>query len=314
MSTTTTTCPVPTLPKPPQRAKFELKSPRGASLATRTWTPQGGRKPKALVVIVHGGGWHSGYFDQLGTHLASEQIYVAAYDQPGCGWSDPDPIAPDGFFHVDSIKDVTDDIYASVEWAKKESGDETLPLFLLGESYGGVQVLAGAYEANERNVKLDGVIILGGLIRVGKKILPPKPVVKILLLLARYFPRMKMPTDTGGTFDEAFGDKRWADVARDDDKVTVSMKCTLGMAISVITTGDKMLEKADDFPVPLLAIHGKRDVRTQFEPVVEFVDRAGVNAELLPIETDGHQLLQDTREVTQEVIDKVSSWVLETIG
>ena len=291
-------------------------------MATRTWSSGSSRKrpPRAILLIVHGGGWHSGYFDALSCKLAAEiDIFIAAFDQPGCGYSDPEPSAPRGYTHIRSIDDCIDDIFEAAWWAQNQArnGNKApLPLFLLGESYGGVQVLIAALEARKGYgfTQLVGAIVLGGLIRVVPDMLPPAPVVALLKYLARYYPRVAMPaTDTSKTFDEAFGNKAWAKVARMDPKVSVSVKPTLGMAAAILSAGDSLLERASDFPVPLLAIHGARDCRTQCEVMQEFVDKIGSNAKMVIIDTDGHQLLQDEPTKSEMVIDTISQWLSEQI-
>lgn len=57
------------VPSPPNPTKFHLRSPRGANLATRVWPLAEISNPDvklvALCLLVHGGGWHSGYFHNL---------------------------------------------------------------------------------------------------------------------------------------------------------------------------------------------------------------------------------------------------------
>jgi acylglycerol lipase len=280
--------------------------------------PSKTQKPKGILIIVHGGGWHSGYFDALATKLAEEQsIFVASYDQPGCGYSDPEPRAPKGYTHIRSMDDCVDDLFEAVFWARQQASASSLPLFFLGESYGGVQVLAAALEAKNYGMlsQLKGVVILGGLIKTAPSLLPPAPVISILKFLARYYPSTPAPAvDTSKTFDEAFGNKEWATIARSDPKVSLSFKPTLGAAAAILSAGDDVLERAGEFPVPLLAIHGERDCRTQWEAVQEFVDKAGPNAKIILLDTDGHQLLQDKPPVTDTVMNTVSSWLKDRIA
>lgn len=315
----------PQVPPPPLPSNYPLTSPRagGVRLATRTWAPSANSKPKAIAVIVHGGGWHSGYYGFLAEHLTKEQIFVAAYDQPGCGYSESDPNAPKGCIHVYSFDELVDEVYEAVDWAKKEAAvacnttyKNDIPVFLIGESFGGVQVLSAAFEFNDRmRSTIGGVVVLGGSIRVAKKILPHWAVVCVLTRIAPYYAKAKMPAAVlASTFDEAFGDEEWAKVAHSDSKVCVSPKYTLGAAASSLSSGETVLERAADFPVPLLAIHGMRDCRTQCEAMIEFVDRVGRNAEIMLVDTDGHQLLQDKPQVTTMVVEKVASWLKDTIA
>jgi len=323
----------PSIPPPPVATQYPLTSPRGGGtkLATRTWAPTNDhdqtRTPsiQALALLVHGAGWHSGYYAGLADCLCRNGVFVAAYDQPSAGYSARDRDAPAHYTHIYGMDEIVEEVYEAVDWAQKEAaaaadGSSTrkpLPVFFIGESFGAIQVLTAAYEFRERNVNLAGVVILGGLIRPAKKALPPPFLVSILIWLSRYYAKFKMPAvDYAATFDDAFGNKEWARVARQDPAVQVSPKFTLSAAASILSGGEALLERASAFPVPLLAIHGRRDCRTQWEAVQEFVDGvskglSSSNAEIMLMDTDGHQLLQDKPEITNQVVEKVASWINE---
>lgn len=127
---------------PPTPTKFALTSPRGAKLATRVWSTT--KEPTtALCLIVHGGGWHSGYFEGLAKVLSQQSgIFCGSYDQVGCGYSDPEPGTPgQGVTHVNSFDCFVEDVFEAIEWLQNEAGGRSdLPLFLIGESFGGLQV------------------------------------------------------------------------------------------------------------------------------------------------------------------------------
>ena len=270
---------------------------------------------------MHGAGWHSGYYAGLADCLSRRGVFVAAYDQPSAGYSARDRDAPAHYTHIYGMDEMVEEVYEAVDWAQKEAaaaaGSRTrkLPVFFIGESFGAIQVLTAAFEFRERNVNLAGVVILGGLIRPVKKSMPPPFVVSILIWLSRYYAKFKLPAvDSSATFDDAFGNQEWARVARQDPAVQVSPKFTLSAAASILSGGEALLERASAFPVPLLAIHGRRDGRTQWEAVQEFVDGvskglSSSDAEIVLMDTDGHQLLQDKPEITNQVMEKVASWI-----
>lgn len=308
------------VPHPPTRTRVQLESPRGAYLATRTWAPNT-TPPKALLLIVHGGGWHSGYFEGLASHLVSLGIFVAAYDQVGCGYSDREPGSPPTeCTHFFEFEDLTEDLFAAVDWAHAEVMEQypecaKLRTFLLGESFGGPQVMKAALESTRMGVDFAGVITLGCLLEIGDELMPPSCVVTLLGCLSRYYPKAIVPGfDTESTFDDAFGDKEWANTARNDPKIKVNCPPTLTAAYSFLSCGTEIMAKAGEFPCPFLAIQGKHDVRAKFHSVSEFVDRAGNQAKIIEVKnTTGHQLLQDVPDVTEQVIEDVGDWLLDQI-
>ena len=134
------------VPSPPIPTKFPLKSPRGANLATRVWPARNNNSAKALCLLVHGAGTHSGYFDSLATHLTQHDIFCASYDQVNCGYSDPEPDAPSpGVTHVRNFDCFMEDVCAAIEWMQMEAGTTSAPVFLFGESFGSLQVRCRAY-------------------------------------------------------------------------------------------------------------------------------------------------------------------------
>jgi alpha-beta hydrolase superfamily lysophospholipase len=91
--------------------------------------------------MIHGGGWHSGYFDQLATSLSQDGIFSASYDQIGCGYSEPDPDSPSaGVAHVRVFDWFVEDLCAAIGWMQEEASNTQAPVFLFGESFGALQV------------------------------------------------------------------------------------------------------------------------------------------------------------------------------
>jgi alpha-beta hydrolase superfamily lysophospholipase len=225
--------------------------------------------------------------------------------------------------HVASFDDWIEDVFAAVVWARAECGydADAVPLFLFGESLGGLQVLEAALQSKFYGIvpkkhQLAGVICTGAVLQVNPDLLPPKPVLKILSWLAPYYPRLKMPNDArmNETYDAAFGDPEWARITRLDDKVLKAPQTTLAGAVGIIETGPLTAKQAATFPCPLLAIHAKGDKRVSIEPIQQFVDqipREKVDAEGVWVDSNGHQLLQDQRHVTEPLMDKIASWILE---
>lgn len=157
---------------------------------------------------------------------------------------------------------------------------------------------------------------MGGLLQLGAAFLPPAPVVSVLCFVAKYYPRLVMPaTDFESTYDAAFGDPEWARTTRQDPKITMAIKPTVGAIAATLGTGNRLRPRAKEFPVPFLAVHGKRDVRTSPEVMSEFVDKMGPDKGTIElIDTDGHQLLQDRPEVSAQVAKAIRDWIVKQIA
>lgn len=308
----------PAIPQPPEPAVSPLYSPRGAKLATRIWSNNTkGGSPRAICLIVPGGGWHSGYYEPLALFLNQKGFACSSYDPVCMGYSEAEPGAPEGYMYIKEFDDLVEDVFAAVVWTKKQlQCSVDVPIFLIGESFGGLQVLAAGLaedRAKANEINLAGIIATGTTLEVNSAMLPPKSLIKVLTFLSLYFPRLKMPaSDFSVNFDEAFGNKEWAKVARLDPVVQVSPKVTMAGVVALLTTGEKLARRARAFGVPLLAIHAIKDSRTICEAMQKFVDQSGPLTEGFWVEdTTGHQLFQDREEITSLVMGKMASWLLE---
>jgi len=305
------------IPQPPKQIEPALVSPRGAHLATRLWMPSC-RHVKAVCLLVSGECLHSGYFEGLAGRLNREGIAVAAYDLVCTGYSDSEPCcAQSGCFHIESIDCWVEDIFAAAVWAKERAkASNYTPFFLLGESLGGMQVLAAALDSKnaqaQHDVKFSGVIALSALIEPAPGLLPSRAIIKMLSLFSPCFPQLKLPApEVTPNFDDAFGNSEWALTARADPMVRIVPKPTLAAALSMIKGAERIESRAKTLDLPLLAIHAVKDNRAVFAAVQQVVDRVGSKAEGLWIEnTTGHQLLQDRREVTERVKEKIANWIV----
>ena len=144
--------------------------------------------------------------------------------------------------------------------------------------------------------------------------LPPKPVIKVLNFLSRFFPLMKMPgTDFFSTFDLAFGDERWAQAGRNDPLIqeAATIPPRLGMAASILTHMDKLYHSLGDIRVPFKILLGENESRVDVSAVKHLAQVATSDDKEIEIVPGGfHQLFQDRANVTALVCNRIATWVL----
>ncbi|KAK5006532.1 hypothetical protein LTR39_005636, partial [Cryomyces antarcticus] len=127
----------------------------GAKLYTKTWKPSG--PPKARLVFIHGFSDHCNAYGILFPTLASHGIEVLSFDQRGWGRSVHAP-AQRGLSGPTSrvLADITS-FLRSV--APTPTCAPAAPLFLMGHSMGGAEVLTYAAQgAPELRARLRGVL------------------------------------------------------------------------------------------------------------------------------------------------------------
>ena len=117
----------------------------------RAWTPDDA-PARAVIVLVHGLGEHSGRYDHVVARLVGEGYAVHAADHRGHGRSD----GPRAL--IEDMDDVVADVDTLVDRAA--AAEPGVPVFMLGHSMGGLIALRYALAHQER---LAGLILSGTL-------------------------------------------------------------------------------------------------------------------------------------------------------
>eukprot|EP00903_Cladosiphon_okamuranus_P011219 g10585.t1 len=299
-----------------------VRSTTGANesdIVERCWEVQpAGSAPKAGLVIIHGGCWHSGWFGELGDLLSSPSysIRVSAPDLPGHGLSG-DPV-PGYRFYSPDFADNAAEVGAALARAHAAL-PEGCPVFVLGESMGAACVLQHLLSDGTDQDAVAGLILSGALIQINPALMPPKAVFPLLRAVGWLMPTLPVPgSEIGGeTFDTAFGDPDVGPVARADPLVCEMAPPRLGYMMGNFKGMDKAkLEASEKLKVKsLLMIHYKGDQRCLYEDCQRFVDGLTIEDKVsLPLEGDSHQVFQDTPEKSKEHIEMVGRFIIERVS
>jgi alpha-beta hydrolase superfamily lysophospholipase len=212
----------------------------GIQLYYQAWLPADARR-RAVLVNLHGLGDHSGLYPNLGSHFPALGVPVYAYDMRGNGRS------PGQRAFLRGWQDYREDLRAFLTMVREWEGDR--PLFLLGNSLGGLVVLDYALE-NPRD--LAGVIAAAP--PLGELGVPPV-LMALGRLLSRILPRfsLKVGMDLSG-------------LARDPAVVETVLadplfhrRGTARLSTEVTAAIARVQARAADLSVPLLILHGSDD-------------------------------------------------------
>jgi acylglycerol lipase len=121
----------------------------GTQIYCQAWLPA---MPRAVVVLVHGAGEHSGRYGHVAERLVSAGYAVHALDHRGHGRSDGPRM------YLDSIDDVVADLGRFIFGVRRRHAG--LPLALLGHSMGGLVALAYAIRQQDT---IDALVLSGPL-------------------------------------------------------------------------------------------------------------------------------------------------------
>ena len=163
------------------------------NLYYQNWHPQG--QTRAILIIIHGLGGHSGLYANIINHLIPKNYAVYSFDLRGHGQS------PGQRGYINSWDDFRQDLQAFVQLITNQQGEK--PYFLLGHSLGGVIVLDYILHFPQIAQELKGAIALAP--SIGKVGIPGW---KLLLgkFLSRIFPSFSL--STGMKADAASRDEK----------------------------------------------------------------------------------------------------------
>ncbi len=281
-----------------RRVETRFEGAEGRSLFRRAWLPP---DPRAVLVVVHGFGEHSGRYETLARFFAQRDFAVHAYDHVGHGQSSGRRGHVDGFhwFH--------DDLERFVEQVR--TAHPGLPLVLLGHSMGGLIV---ASLAGLRTPDADLVATSGAALAVGKGVSSFK------LWLARVLRRI-WPTLAIEAGLDVQGLSRDPEVIRAyeaDPLVHGKASVAFGASMNEITV--QALEAAPNVRQPMLLLHGEDDPLCEPEGSRRFFEalpHASVAGSALQVYPElRHEIFNEPEQeqVFTDLLDWIDAQLAET--
>jgi alpha-beta hydrolase superfamily lysophospholipase len=261
---------------------------KGERLFFRSWNPAA--EPRAAAIFLHGLGDHSGLYPMVADALVPSGVAVYAPDLRGNGRS------PGQRGHVGSWAEFREDLRLLIDRVRQD--DAGIPLFLLGNSLGGLIVLEYAIQYPEG---ARGVVALSPpLGEIG--------VSPLLLALGRVASRV-WPGFSLETGMDLTGLSRDPQALREvlADPL-FHRRGTARLSTEVTAAIERVQEHAPGFPLPVLVMHGSADRMVPPDGSRQFVARVARPDKRL-IEYDGayHALLADLER--ERVLAGLVGWI-----
>jgi lysophospholipase len=261
---------------------------RGVTIFWQAWLPD--EKPRAVVVVAHGFGEHSGRYTNLVEAIVPKGYAVYAPDHRGHGRSEGTRALIDDY---EFLLDDLDEIFKRV--AHDHPG---LPVFLLGHSMGGSVALASALRKQSH---LRGLILSGPLVsNVGV----PKALAAVAGLLGRVAPRLgvRQLGSSGVSRDPAVV------AAYDADPLVFHGKMPAGTGAALVRRSAAFASQMPSLNVPLLVVHGTADQLVDVECGKTVHRLAGSTDKTLKL-YDGlfHEVMNEPEKAT--VLADISAWL-----
>ncbi len=258
----------------------------GGRIVWRSWLPDG--ETRAVVVIVHGFGEHSGRYVHVGQRLAAEGYAVYAPDHRGHGRSD----GPRGRVDIDDVAEDVDRL-ATLAGARHPGR----PLFLLGHSMGATVALRHVGRHQDR---LAGVILSGPLARLDANA-AVKALAKLLAATAPGLPLARL--------DPKLVSRDPAVVqAYVDDPLVYHRPVPAGTVAQFIARTEALPGEVAAIKLPTLLMWGTADELCPPAGSVMLSQRLGsIDLTATPYEGLHHEILNEPEQ--HQVLDQICSWL-----
>lgn len=250
--------------------------------------------PKAVLVIVHGLGEHSGRYGNLIDALQNKGIAIFGLDHRGFGRSG----GKRG--HVDSFMDYIYDLKIFVNMIRDKYPNK--PVIMLGHSMGGVLALKYALTHAE---DLDALILSSpGLVPAIKV---PAWKKNLAIFLSSRIPSLTMPSGLDATTISR--DKEVVKKYLDDP--LVHDKVTPRFYVEMMNTIDECINRCGEITLPLLLFHGTADALVLDEASKIVYQKASSKDKTLKLfEGLYHETMNELEPDRKKVLKFVADWIV----
>jgi len=258
------------------------------SIYCQCWEPE--TAPKAILLLVHGAGEHSGRYLHVAEFFVEQGLAVLALDHRGHGHSDGKP------GHIDVFDDYLVDL--AVFHNEVERRFPGVPIFLLGHSLGGLIACNYLLQQQDRFV---GCILSGALIK--SDLQPGWVQMGVIQLLALLAPRLGvMQLDASGVSRDAEEVKKYV-----EDPLVLHGKASARMVRELFAGMATLQADAADITLPMLMLHGDADVLTSPDGSRYLHQHISSTDKTLTMYPGlFHEILNEPER--QDVLDQILSW------
>ncbi|XP_059799920.1 monoglyceride lipase isoform X1 [Hypanus sabinus] len=264
---------------------------------TRTQNRTGPREsgaPRALVMILHGAGEHSGAYGNVATMLVNQSLFVFSHDHIGHGQSEGQRLS------VSNFSVYVRDCLQHIDMMKRRFPD--LKIFLLAHSMGG---LIAIYAMHNRPEDIAGAIFISPLVTLNPESARPWKVFCTKLLCHL------MPNMTLGVMNPQWLSRDEKEVQNFyEDPLCYHGGMKVGFAAVLLNALTGLENILPTITAPVLLLHGDADKLCDIKgshimyEMVTSTDRT-----LKVFEGSFHQLHKELPEVVKEVFSLIQTWL-----
>ncbi|XP_078399244.1 monoglyceride lipase-like isoform X1 [Cetorhinus maximus] len=280
----------------PYRNLSHLVNADGDYIFCRYWEPS--EPPRALVMIIHGAGEHSGRYMEVVTMLMKQSLFVFSHDHVGHGQSEGKRMV------VSDFKIYVRDCLQHIDLMKNRHPG--LQVFLFAHSMGGLMAI---YVVHERPDDIAGVIFVAPLV-----LMNPESAMPMKVFCARILDHI-LPNLSLGYMDPHCLTREEKEV-KDyiDDPLNYHGPVRVRFAnvlLKAVSSLDKVLPT---ITTRMLLLHGDADKLCDISGSHLFHDMAASSDKTLKVfKGSFHQLHKEVSAVTEEMFGLIEKWLSERL-
>ena len=244
---------------------------------------------KAVVILVHGMGEHSGRYQYVAKKLTDNNFGVIAFDHFGHGKTS----GKRG--HNPSFDAVLESVSKLIEQAKSVFGNK--PMFLYGHSMGGNTVINYTLR-NEHN--LVGTIATSPMLKLAFQ--PPAWKLSIGKLMQKIAPSITLPSE----LETSHISRIQEEVDKYVNDSLVHDKISPNFSLSFFDSADWAIENAHSLKTPMFLLHGTDDKIIDYKGTEAFANNTD-NATLKLYQGGYHELHNDL--CAEEMLNDIVNWL-----
>jgi alpha-beta hydrolase superfamily lysophospholipase len=223
-----------------ENTEGSFRGHKNFNLYYQCWLPA--RDPKALLLVVHGIGEHSGRYTNLVNYFVPKGYAVYSFDHRGHGKSE----GLRGY--VERFSYYLNDLETFFNIVRREHGDTKI--FLVGHSMGGT--IATAYTVDHQG-ELAGLLLSGAGLKVASSVSP------ILIALAPIGSLLLPKIGTIRLDDSAISQDKAVVDEYLNDPLAYRGRIRARLGAELIKTTQKLARQIPKINLPILIMHGTAD-------------------------------------------------------
>ncbi len=281
-----------------QHSEGSFTATDGLTIYHQSWLPDGDAAtgPKAVVILVHGLGEHSGRYQHVAERLVSAGYAVHALDHRGHGKSEGTRV------FVKSYDEFMSDLSQYRTWVEEQHPG--LPVVMLGHSMGGNLAMGHALD---HQAGLAGLALSGAALKPGDDLSGVQ--IKIFGLIAKVAPGFR---PQGLSADAISRDPAVVEAYRNDPLVYTG-KISAGLGAALIGAMQSFPDRYTTLHLPIWIGHGTEDQLTDIEGSRQ-LERQARNADVAAHYYEGlyHEIFNEPEQ--DRVLDDLVGWLDGVVG